>query len=366
MMNLAAPADFVSFANDLRTVENVVRTLMTGQNGEAAFDEPIFNRVEAGMRRALVDRPALRKRCYDFAGALLALENGAGLAQSASFFESRNDGKIRIEPGTVSKATADRFYIENLSAAWLVLYFLGEPFGKLWERVRRWVSAEGGGLPNGTCVGKAIGDIVRAARLAHKRRWTARRFNRHGQPVEEKDFTVMVLSHLPMVLFRSLLTDVEHSEGVSPEAHVLGRCYELLQMQLYAREQLPFKYFVSRDSVKAVLQSQPDPNAATTAMLDWLCRTLFVGAFPDQFVGLVDMSSLPAVFLNHNEGLYTFELPWRDNSSAVEIPLPASYMQEARRRLYRDTLERIPTDDQHNLLKIGRGDNAAAALQRLL
>ncbi|WP_233853917.1 hypothetical protein [Paraburkholderia sp. HD33-4] len=53
------------------------------------------------------------------------------------------------------------------TAVSLGLYFPGVPISEPWDLVQTWADEERGGLPNGICVAKAIGDIVRSSRKWH-------------------------------------------------------------------------------------------------------------------------------------------------------------------------------------------------------
>jgi hypothetical protein len=328
-----------------------------------------------------------------------------------------------------SAAEAEKVRIEMLTACWLGLYFLGVPFGSPWEYVLRWADDDSGGLPNGVCVAKAIGDIAREARkLAVK----SKRFKetlakkaegkeskgtgecratgakdvvnaviphdaREGEAVElqqkllerayrEKmdDPMLIVLSGRPVFLFRELLTGPK-IPGCAPEGvHVLGRCYELLQLALYLRTGERLLYCIREDSVLQTfgfLDNQPD-NALTRddAFTVWkrgldglhsiTVEPRNVNARKNQKVVLVHDPLVPPCFINHERGLYTFETLYSPAKSASgcgrhrEIPLPASYMRDIRRRLYIDSLTDDEENGQPNLLEPS-GDHHEAEFDRV-
>lgn len=342
-----------------QVVETIVCTPPRGDD----VREPIFNKVEAKLRGQSPSLRDMRNFFFSFAERLMMLGNGTSLRDDALF--SGWCKRSGVPGHSASNAAADNYYVEYLTASWLALYFLGQPFSQPWERVRKWVDQAGGGLPNGTCVAKAIGDIIRAARIAKKRPAALPGKNRGGEQFGP-DFPVIVLSHLPLMLFRSLVSATQRPGCVPPAAHVLGRCYELLQLRLYAIEGAAIKYFVPSNLVDDLLKKEPDPARAPGEMLKWLCEVVFPTPCAAQCVVLVGIQTLPAVFLNHNSGLYTFEIPARDPHSTIEIPLPASYLQAGRRKLYRETLEKVTVDDESNLLVIGRRPDAASVLEKLL
>lgn len=351
--------DLNTFNDHLETIAGKVHPLLC----EGDWPLPISTMLE---RRLSGDTPSLktlRAFFFDFAMRLLTLAGGPALRQQPGFI--RWCAAQQKSDHAESDPLADKYYVEYLAATGLALYFLGEPFSQPWERVRKWVAKDGGGLPNGVCVGKAIGDIIRGARLAHKR--PAFALGRNREEIEPAELRVMLLSHLPIVLFESLLKDAENlPDCVPPAAHELGRCYELLQLRLYANEGLPMKYLVDKEAVRPRLSKQSDPAAAWSAMIKWLCETVFTANFSNQAVCLVSVKNLPAVFLNHNTGLYTFASKQQQENSAIEMPFPASYMQEARRKLYQKALGSIAVTDEENLLISGRANGALVARKDLL
>ncbi|MCP2092028.1 UNVERIFIED_ORG: hypothetical protein J2Y81_008134 [Paraburkholderia sediminicola] len=263
-----------------------------------------------------------------FAEALLSAKTVEGFMGSAS-----------MEGHRIPDKEGERVFVELLTATWLGLYFLGISVPDLWDRVRSWEDEDGGGLPNGVCVAKAIGDIVREARKARQQGPAAR---------------LCVHSFLPLLMFSGLIeTGAVYAghHGRSPErhdhVHALGRYYEFLQLQLYARAERPLLYTVPFTLFRGAMADGGegfDHRRARWAEM-WRClrKIAFSGVSSvqlakwDQRVILTVPSSPPACFLNHDTGLITFEgLDPADGGR--DIPLPANYMRRARLRLYRERL----------------------------
>lgn len=254
-----------------------------------------------------------------------------------------------MQLGSISPEEADHLYVELLAGACLGLYFLGVPMGHPWDQVLRWVERDGGGLPNGVCVAKAIGDLVRAERNA-------------SGPSE-----LLIRTYLPVALFRDL---VKHGavlpkppdgedlslRNASKDSGVLGRCYELLQIRLYAHGGRSISYVVPRSLIQKLLgvtttSTLEDVRPQWEEMCNWMN---YVFSKPDpacQWVCIIDRVGLPACFLNHDSGLFTFER-FTDADDNRDFPLPASYMRSGRRKQYYAQLlkEREYAASQGNLL----------------
>lgn len=265
-----------------------------------------------------------------------------------AFFQNRKD-LMKDFGKRVSPDDHARLYVELLTAAWLGLYFLGIPVPELWDRVRRWEEEDGGGLPNGVCVAKAIGDIVRESRKAKQE-------SRGKHPHE-----LRVHSFLPMLMFHDCI-----EKGVAQEAtagrgtlldasvHALGRYYEFHQLRLHAHEDLAIHYSVPLDLFRKEIadnKTHADPQvlkARWEAMWNFLRKTVFTGLDAKTFgdhgkrVLLIEPSSPPACFLNREVGLMTFEGMLVPEGSR-DIPLPAGYMRPARLKLYRERLQTLET-----------------------
>lgn len=85
----------------------------------------------------------------------------------AEYFQS---GVVSAQPSAKDMEGRDgELLMEQLTVAWLVLYFLSVPMGHAWERVRR-IADEQGGYPAGVCMAKSIGDVYRGARMNALRR----------------------------------------------------------------------------------------------------------------------------------------------------------------------------------------------------
>ncbi|MBV6824627.1 hypothetical protein [Pseudomonas sp. PD9R] len=262
---------------------------------------------------------------------------------------SQRSEQLRDVGEQITVEEADHLYVELLAGACIGLYFLGVPMGQPWDRVLQWVESDGGGLPNGVCVAKAIGDLVRAERKA------------------TVDPELLVRSYLPVALFRELIRDGAvlprapcpqdrplHCAAVA--AGVLGRCYELLQICLYVREGRSISYVVPRSLIQKMLGITPESaeehvHPRWEQMCDWLDYVFHAPKLDRQHVCIIDPVGLPACFINRSSGLFTFERV-TDTDDARDFPLPASYMRSGRRLQYSNQLrtERDFAITQGNLL----------------
>ncbi|MFM0336870.1 hypothetical protein [Paraburkholderia fungorum] len=264
-------------------------------------------------------------------------------------------------------------YVELLTAAWLGLYYLGVPDGRAWDAVLNWAEEQGGGLPNGVCVGKAIGDIVRGARRAHRAHAAG-----HGRLPSE----LLIHSFLPMVIFPELTREkvryYEPSNSQVPKVpswvHELARAYETLQFRLYANAGYPFLYSVPRRfvhkhlEIRAKRRSPGNPELAYDdyrQMCEELQDRLQKNGPQDpmlrqaQRVVVLHYDRAPACFVNDDVGLFTFEaIDIMDDVQAM--PLPATYMHEHRRRRYYQRIKDAePQDPARNLLLPIKGNEQA-------
>ncbi|MDH6152890.1 MULTISPECIES: hypothetical protein [Paraburkholderia] len=150
-----------------------------------------------------------------------------------------------------------------------------------------------------------------------------------------------------------------------PSIHALGRCYEVLQLQLYLRAGYPIYYAVPEAILKTEILRSCAAGKSTEECWEEMCTFLrdkvFRGKLPDagnlqkQCVYVIDRTKPPACFINHDAGLLTFEgidldVGWR------ELPLPASYMLDERRERYRKrVLSFKPADDEAALRNLLNG-----------
>ncbi|WP_254906002.1 hypothetical protein [Paraburkholderia youngii] len=150
-----------------------------------------------------------------------------------------------------------------------------------------------------------------------------------------------------------------------PSIHALGRCYEVLQLQLYLRAGYPIYYAVPEDILKAeILRSCAKGKSAEQCweeMCTFLRDKIFRGKLPDagnlqkQCVYVIDRTKPPACFINHDAGLLRFEGIDLGGGSR-ELPLPASYMLDERRERYRKrVLSFKPADDDAALRNLLNG-----------
>ena len=346
-----AQLDFTEFAARLDTLSTVVVRLVCESPG-LDISRPPFHMVDTQLQALGAGAGSFRSFFFGFAQGLLAMKDGEEMRHHTGFLPQCKANGHQHTPDTVGSD-----HVEYLAASALALYFLGLPFSHPWERVRNWVELNGGGLPNGACVAKAIGDIMRSARLAHGR---ARQSMPGGTPAEPVE-PLLINSHMPLVLHKSFTNSADVKSCVPDAAHVLGHCYELLQMRLYANEELPFMYFVPARLVEAKLRKDHpgDFIAGWHEALDWLSAYVFKRSFhgqlTKQFVVLTDVDELPPVFLNGSAGVFTSARPAEGTRARRAEPLPATFIREARMKLYRARLKAIPVDT--NLLDVGRAGN---------
>jgi hypothetical protein len=327
---MAARLDFTEFAARLDTLCTVVVRLVCESPG-LDISRPPFHAVETRLQALGAGASGFRSFFFAFAKDLLAMKDGEEMQHHAGFLPQCKANGHEHTPDTVGSD-----HVEYLAASALALYFLGLPFSHPWERVRNWVESNGGGLPNGA-------------------------FMAGGTPAEPAE-PLLVNSHMPLILHKSFTNSADVKSCVPDAAHVLGHCYELLQMRLYANEELPFMYFVPARLVEAKLRKDhpADFIAGWHEALDWLSAYVFQKSFADQlkkqFVVLTDVDELPPVFLNGSAGVFTSARPAEGTRARRAEPLPATFIREARMKLYRARLKAIPAET--NLLEVGRAETA--------
>lgn len=288
-----------------------------------------------------------------YADDLIDARSGDGLWAAA-------EGGL-VPQGLLKSRDRNGVYIELLTTTWLGLYYLGVPDGRPWDAVRRWADEHGGGLPNGACLAKAIGDVVRGAMRAHNA------CRRGGSCVPAGD--LLVHSYLPMIIFPELIDkpvsrDPSSDDPALPaQLHRLGRRYEYIQLILYANAGFPFLYSVPKRFVETYIiaeweKKRPrDQKVTKYCVFEAICSELRSrlqhAVTPDdaahQRVVVVDYDRPPACFLNDDTGLFTFEeIDAQDKIQ--DIPLPASYMLPERRQLYRRRSTKSERNASPNLL----------------
>jgi hypothetical protein len=320
--------------------------------------QPVSSMVRKGQENDLKERELA---LVEFVKAALPYSNGQQFWQAE---KSNSVPESLREPGTNALAIQyqNECYIELLTGAWLALYFLGLPDGRPWNIVRNWAEHQGGGLPNGACVAKAIGDIIRAAFRAHRDAVAGER----EQPGE-----LLMHSFLPMVIFPELIREdkLDYHKGqgaqqIPDSFHHLARAYEMLQFRRYANAGYPYLYSVPARFVCGHLNRRfkgavvPDENSFRKEY-DTVCKDMRVRlqeACPideaqkeKQRIVVLSYDRAPACFINDDTGLFTYEAidSW-DNESAV--PLPATYMRDDRRQRYYERVKNSAKDDGKNML----------------
>lgn len=250
------------------------------------------------------------------------------------------------------RTRSDELLMENLTAAWLGLYFLGVPFIHPWEKVRRLADYRGG-FPSGGCIAKYIGDVYRLARhwAAEQRRprLASALPESHKEPYAS---SILVLSHTPLVMLKDALTFKDDSYATPDAVHNLGRYYALLQMLLYIRAGHPVHFLVpatalaqSLDKLAGYpddpgLQPTPDLRDLRATLLKqvraWLRDTIFPTVQPGQSVRLlkqpVDAAGMPTCILGVKSGIYTLE------AGEKGLHFAGNEIREALLESYRDKL----------------------------
>jgi hypothetical protein len=229
----------------------------------------------------------------------------------------------------------DQRYIELLTAASLCLYFLGLHSWGPWERVLTWAD-DVGGLPDGVCLAKAIGDIVRTARL--------------GSPLDAPNPALLVLSYRPDLVIDCIAKSKPLSYPGLQDGLTLGRCYELLQFRLYGKTDKSVSYYVPRARLESHLAQRKDlpseqtPEERWASILKWLHTQVFATPRGNQHVYVIDDPHIPACFINNQMGLYAFEARAEGNGTPVQptFPFPANYMRNVRLRLYHKNFSNKP------------------------
>jgi hypothetical protein len=300
--------------------------------------------VSSTVRKHLgVDLVRRQSALIQFVKAALPYRDGA------EFWIAKNGAFVPdyVKPGADEPKVQNECYVELLTGACLGLYFLGVPDGRPWDMVRTWAEYQGGGLPNGACVSKAIGDIVRGA-------FRAQRDAASG--TGQKPGDLLMHSFLPMAIFPEIVTEKNlnylKSDGkphIPEYFHHLARSYEMLQFRRYANAGYPFLYSVPARFVCAHLRQRNKGGnlhgeEAFRASYDEVCanmRARLQEACPPiddadkkrQRVVVLRYDRAPACFINDDAGLFTFEAidAWDEKSA---IPLPASYMRDDRRDRY--------------------------------
>lgn len=368
--------DFEEFERKLDTLRDVVVQLICV---DTKFDMtlPIFYEVMASQKIIGGGAKSFRDFFLNFTQALLDMGDGGQLKNHPSF--RMLCGK---KQHSHTDAIKDADYAEYLTAASLALYFLGQPFSQPWERVRQKVKSSIGGVPNGACVAKAIGDVVRSARIAGIRarsntetklapaslQATARAMG----PVagQSRDLTaepLLLHSHMPMVLHKKYVTAADAVGCVPESAHVLGHCYELLQIMLYAKEGLPFKYFVPISIFRTMLESEQLPlESAWDEALYWMRNRVFPESFTQQFIVLTRTETFRPVFLNESAGVLTAPRPVEGTEGYIPAPLPGTFIWKARLELMRESLTKIPVERMINLHKVAAGFHTRAQAFKVL
>lgn len=297
---------FRQFWDDLTHVTRVVHTLLTENDRIElrAFTLEVRCRCDA----------AIRDRTLIFANGLLdeLAETSVGYSYAPGeapppWFEHYLNADLVEVASDTAVSRIEEFLMEQLTAVWLLLYFLSEPMGHPWERVRR-IADEQGGYPAGACMTKMIGDVYRRARLE----FLDAELNNASTTLPH----VLVLSMHPSILVKELLVRPDELKITPGAAHVLGRCYALFQLRLYVAERRSVRYVATLQALKECwdgVAGLPPLNtlAAATRIVGWLAKNFPEGSAVDgQEVilhgGQADLKISPCA-LGYETGVYALE-----------------------------------------------------------
>jgi len=329
---------FKVFWHDLHSVSDIVHDKLT--DAGAADLTTLTIEVRSRCDHRIADRTMV------FARALLdeLAETSVGHLYSQSLQQPPWFGNY-LSSGvcTVDKKYAisriEEFLMEQLTAAWLVLYFLGAPMGHPWERVRR-LADEQGGYPAGACMTKLIGDVYRRSRLE---------FHDDGPPNGAlSEPHVMVLSMHPSLLIKELLTRYDDKKVTPGALHQLGRCYALFQLRLYVLERHSLRYIVSLQALKEcwnLFPKLPALHTATAAQLivSWLAQLFPDGPISGHAVELhkgKDFYKMSPCALGCKTGVYALE-SGADGTRFVGNRVSKRLLQSLRHRLMHTAADQV-------------------------
>ena len=280
-MNALTVKGFEQFWCDLESVSQAVLALLV--HGPAAELRQLTTKVRQGCEHAIQSRTMELTEQILTALAVTSLGYLYSKSDPPEWFDNYLNapkrGRIDAESAT---SRIDEFLMEQLTAAWLVLYFLGVPMGHPWERVRR-IADEQGGYPAGACMTKLIGDVYRRSRLEFD--------DTVPGNADAAAPYVLVLSKHPSLLIEELLARHDDMKITPGTLHQLGRCYALFQLRLYIAEGRPLRYMITLPVLKRSLALFPQlqaiaPLDLATRIIDWLNSNFPNGPAPGQFVEL--------------------------------------------------------------------------------
>ena len=363
MLYLKSPAlaRALRFWKDIARINDVVAAQVTAP-GAVLWDIQLKIRETIGP-----DSPLIIRRIMAFTLELLDLPRRPGYGQASDALGAPLQQFVlncdlvlgNLEQrwlGEKERQTrSNELLMENLTAAWLALYFLGVPFIHPWEKVRRLADYRGG-FPSGGCIAKYIGDVYRLAR--HRFALPdlpAPQSCSSTQPGEVDPSAVLVLSHTPMVLFEAALTYSNDAYATPVSVHELGRRYALLQMMLYIRCGHPVHFLIPVTALRQALNKLagfPDDPAATGTpdmwmlraqirdkIKTWLFGTIFTSVFSGQSVRLLkyplDASGMPTCVLGTKTGIYTLE------SGGTGLHFAGNELRDSLLESYRDKLSKV-------------------------
>jgi hypothetical protein len=296
---------FETFWDDVTAVNKHVQDELA--NGMAPdlqkLTTSLWTKCGSGIRdRTLVFAQQLLDELAERPVGDFAIASGEFPKWFLNYFHSRACPVGASDPG----ARIYEFLMEQLTAVWLVLYFVSVPMGHPWERVRR-IADEQGGYPSGACMTKLIGDVYRQSRLEYLDLQAE-----HKCPSAPH---VLVLSMYPSLLIQSLLTRPDTKKITPSELHQLGRCYALYQLRLYVSEERSIRYIVTLAALKEswdLCSPLPPLKSEDGArfILNWLHRIFPYKPVQGQEVLLhcgKENLNLSACVLGRKTGVYTPE-----------------------------------------------------------
>lgn len=254
---------FRQFWNDADVVSHIVQQRIDGL-GSTMLD------LTKAVRSERQDIPG---HTLEFAHVLL--ENLVDMSVNTDYsappkwFDAYLDTGLQTQNREEALTRFDEFLMEQLTAVWLVLYFLSTPMGHPWERAQR-IAEEQGGYPAGACMTKMIGDVYR--RLRQERPYSSAEKAQQTAPPEHD---LIVLSNFPSLLIKDLIMRDEEQKTTPPAVHVLGRCYALFQLRLYLDQGGTMLYIVKLSALHDALKkcagmSELSPMKISRRIYKWL------------------------------------------------------------------------------------------------
>jgi len=304
--------------------------------------------IQAGVRAAVDQDGKMAARFTGFAEALLRLRRlGDREPDIDAAWEAFERAAVRAigperqdatDPARLSREVKRRcveVLMEDLTAAWLGLYFLGIPMAQPWDCVRE-LAYEVGGYPSGACIYKYIGDIYRTARQQVVRErgelkdvMAAQKLASFPTPDAWKAQPLLVLTYRPLGLLEDDIARSRDKQLTPETMHRLARRYATLQMRLYTKQGFGIRYYVPdralgrtiayalRDQYLAddippgnVIEAIRDAGDSMALKIHLVMKKTFNEESGTQWVKLlkpVDIAGLPVCVLGSKTGVYSLD-----------------------------------------------------------